>query len=317
MKTVIVLGSGNSGAGGVRDYLMSRDDFQSPFIDQEFRIINDPDGINDLYVNLYKNFSINTAANAVNNFILFISNCYHSRLNKKKKIYNKKIISLTKSYLNQIIKVKYNGAPRFFLDKLDNFKKLNFYFSRFILKKKAKKIKLIQMIIPVSEKKFLKYTEKYILEIFKLSKGFNPKKNIVLEQAGNFWSPITSTLFFGKKKKVIIVFRDPKAIFSSMRNRNSLSYPGNDIKIFVRWYKAIMSKVDKKQHEKIIKVKYENFFENFKTESRKLCRLLGIKNKTNHKFNLKSTQKNLYKYKNFMTKKEINYINENLSKYIK
>ena len=139
----------------------------------------------------------------------------------------------------------------------------------------------------------------------------------MLEQAGNFWSPITSTLFFGKKKKVIIVFRDPKAIFSSMRNRNSLSYPGNDIKIFVRWYKAIMSKVDKKQHEKIIKIKYENFFENFKTESRELCRLLGIKNKTNHKFNLKSTQKNLYKYKNFMTKKEINYINENLSKYIK
>ena len=41
-----------------------------------------------------------------------------------------------------------------------------------------------------------------------------------------------------------------------MRNRNSLSYPGNDIKIFVRWYKAIMSKVDKKQHEKIIKVKW-------------------------------------------------------------
>ena len=140
MKTVIVLGSGNSGAGGVRDYLMSRDDFQSPFIDQEFRIINDPDGINDLYVNLYKNFSINNAANAVNNFILFIGNCYHSRLNKKKKIYNKKIISLTKSYLNQIIKVKYNGAPRFFLDKLNNFKKLNFYFSRFILKKNAEKM---------------------------------------------------------------------------------------------------------------------------------------------------------------------------------
>ena len=44
MKTVIVLGSGNSGAGAIKDYLMSRDDFQSPFIDQEFRIINDPDG---------------------------------------------------------------------------------------------------------------------------------------------------------------------------------------------------------------------------------------------------------------------------------
>ena len=69
----------------LRTILMSREDFQSPFGNQEFRIINDPDGINDLYFNLYKNFSINNAANAIYNFILFINNCYHSRLNKKKK----------------------------------------------------------------------------------------------------------------------------------------------------------------------------------------------------------------------------------------
>ena len=54
MKSVIVLGSGNSGAGAIKDYLMSRDDFQSPLGDQEFRIINDPDGINDLYINFTK-----------------------------------------------------------------------------------------------------------------------------------------------------------------------------------------------------------------------------------------------------------------------
>ena len=44
---------------------------------QEFRIINDPEGINDLYFNLYKNFSINNA-NANHNFFLFINNCYNS-----------------------------------------------------------------------------------------------------------------------------------------------------------------------------------------------------------------------------------------------
>ena len=54
MKSVIVLGSGNSGAGAIKDYLMSRDDFQSPLGDQEFRIITDPDGINDLYINFIK-----------------------------------------------------------------------------------------------------------------------------------------------------------------------------------------------------------------------------------------------------------------------
>ena len=316
MKTVIVLGSGNSGAGAIKDFLMSRNDFQSPFGNQEFRIINDPDGINDLYFNLYKNFSINNAANAVYNFFSFINNCYTSRLNKKTKIYNKNILLLTKKYIKKIIKVEYNGAPRFYLDKIDNIKRINFYFSRFVLKKNAKNIKLLKMIIPINEKKFLKYTEKYVLELLKLDKNFNKKKNIVLEQGGNFWRPISSTIFYGNKRKVIVVSRDPRAIFSSMKRRNSLSYPGNDIKIFVKWYKNIMANVDKKQHGEVIKIKFEKFFENFNNESRKLCRLLKIKNNIGHSFNLDNTLKNLYKYKKYLSSKEIDYINKNLSEYI-
>ena len=60
----------------------------------------------------------------------------------------------------------------------------------------------------------------------------------------------------------------------------------------------------------------KNFFKNFKTESKKLCKLLGIKNNINNKFNLEKTLKNLYKYKKYLSKEEINYINTNLSKYI-
>ncbi len=317
MKTIIVLGSGNSGAGAIRDYLMTRQDFQSPFGKQEFRIINDPDGLNDLYFNLYENFSINNAANAVYNFFLFINNSYNSRLNKKKKIYNKNIISLTKNYISKIIKVEYNGAPRFYLDKINNIKKVNFYFSRFVLKKNAKNIKLLKMIVPVSKKQFLKYTQNYIFNIFKKTKNFNLKKNIVIEQGGNFWKPVSSTIFYGNDRKIILVSRDPKAIYSSMKNRNSLSYPGNDIKIFVKWYKNIMLKKDKKQHSKVIKVEFEKFFGNFKIESKKLCRLLKIKNDINHKFVLENTVKNLYKYKKSLSRKEIGYINKHLSEYIK
>tara|TARA_B100000963_G_C22603183_1_gene661250 strand:+ start:41 stop:994 length:954 start_codon:yes stop_codon:yes gene_type:complete len=317
MKTIIVLGSGNSGAGAIRDYLMARQDFQSPFGKQEFRIINDPDGLNDLYFNLYENFSINNAANAVYNFFLFINNSYNSRLNKRKKIYNKNIISLTKNYISKIIKVEYNGAPRFYLDKINNIKKVNFYFSRFVLKKNAKNIKLLKMIVPVSKKQFLKYTQNYIFNIFKQTKNFNLKKNIVIEQGGNFWKPVSSTIFYGNDRKIILVSRDPKAIYSSMKNRNSLSYPGNDIKIFVKWYKNIMLKKDKKQHSKVIKVEFEKFFENFKIESKKLCRLLKIKNDINHKFVLENTVKNLYKYKKSLSRKEISYINKHLSEYIK
>ena len=84
MKTIIVLGSGNSGASAIRTCLCQEKTSKSVGI--KFRIVNDPDGINDLYFNLYKNFSINNAANAVNNFFLFINNSYNSRLNKKKNL---------------------------------------------------------------------------------------------------------------------------------------------------------------------------------------------------------------------------------------
>ena len=43
---------GNSGAGLIHDYLLGRDDFKSPFFGQEFRLISDPYGIENLYNNL-------------------------------------------------------------------------------------------------------------------------------------------------------------------------------------------------------------------------------------------------------------------------
>ena len=74
MKTFIILGSGNSGAGALHDYFLSREDFFSPFNGAEFRLVNDPDGLNELYDSLYKNFNINNASNKLNNFTIFARN---------------------------------------------------------------------------------------------------------------------------------------------------------------------------------------------------------------------------------------------------
>ena len=83
MKTIIVMGSGNSGAGAIHDYLLSRKDFQSPFKGKEFRIVLDPDGLDELYQSLYLNFSINGSANKIENFRKFIINTLNSNYNKK------------------------------------------------------------------------------------------------------------------------------------------------------------------------------------------------------------------------------------------
>ena len=198
MKTVIVLGSGNSGAGAIHDYLLSRDDFQSPSSGKELRVVNDPDGIDELYNSLYKNFSLNGSANAFKCFKEFIVNSYKSNYNKKNKLFSKDIIKLSDIFLEQISKIKYNGSPQFYFDKISKSKKINFYFNRFFLKKNAKDIPLINMILPCSEELFLKYAEEFILNIYQLNPNFDKKKNIVIEQGGNFLNPISSTKYYGE-----------------------------------------------------------------------------------------------------------------------
>ena len=311
MKIVIVLGSGNSGAGAIHDYLQSRKDFQAPFNGKEFRIVNDPNGLDQLYNSLYNNFSINGSANSIDEFRRFIINTHNSNYNKNE-IFKKNLIKSSNKFLKQISKVVYNGSPRFYLDKLSLIKKINFYLKRLVFMKNAKEIQMLQMTLPCNEKTFLKCAEKYLFSIFKSYKNFDKKKNIVIEQGGNFINPLNSTKYYGKNRKIILVNRDPKAIFWSMKRRNSLSYPGNDIKKFVIWYKEILKKVVNVKSKNIIKIKFESFFENFNVEKIKLSQNLGISTRCKDNFDINHTLKNLYKFKDNLSKEEIKYLDDNL-----
>ena len=57
------------------------------------------------------------------------------------------------------------------------------------MKKDAKNIELLKMIIPVSQERFIEESRKYLYEIFRLSDKFE-EKNIVIEQGGNSFNPI-------------------------------------------------------------------------------------------------------------------------------
>ena len=155
MKTIIVMGSGNSGAGAIHDYLLSRKDFQSPFKGKEFRIVLDPDGLDELYQSLYLNFSINGSANKIENFRKFIINTLNSNYNKKNKIYKNNLKEISDNFLSNICQVSYNGSPQFYFDKISLIKKIKFYINRFILKKNSREIELLKMTVPCEENLFL------------------------------------------------------------------------------------------------------------------------------------------------------------------
>ena len=77
-----------------------------------------------------------------------------------------------------------------------------------------------------------------------------------------------------------------------------------------------MNKINTDEFNKVIKIKFEDFFENFEKASNELCSNLEIQTDVKLNFDLNHTLKNLYKYKKNLSKYEIDYIDENLREFI-
>ena len=97
------------------------------------------------------------------------------------------------------------------------------------------------MKISVDEKRFFLESKKYLIKVFNSNVKITSKKNIILDQATNYWKPEVALKYFNNQK-IIIVTRDPRSIYYSMKYRGSYAYPGYDIKKFVKWYQQIIRK---------------------------------------------------------------------------
>ena len=320
---VIIASPGLSGAGLIFDYLLDRKDFVSPFKEypdkdqqSEFRFVIDPGGLNSLYEGFYKNFSTNNCAyvfDEFNKYLKKISQLTIIENNKKKKLYNSYFFSEIKKFKKKIIKLSYYGLPQFYRLGLSKKDRIMWRISnRF---KSAQESKFLQMILPVDEKIFINESKKLINKIL-YSNVKNKKKNMVIDQGANFWKPELSTIFYSNKK-IILITRDPRSIFASMKSRKSLSYPGHNINIFIDWYQSIISRIRSfKNAKNILLIKYENFIINHDSESKKLLKFLKIKKIEKNTFNIDDSRKNIYKADKVLTKKEKHLIETKLKKYL-
>lgn len=321
MKIVIVTSAGLSGAGAISDYLLSRSDFTSPFKnkldykqDYELRMVADPFGIDHLYQNFYENFSINNAAYSLFQFTNYINNLKKIKdVLSKKPIYNKFFFDQVDLYKKKIVKLSYYGLPQHYSISMSPYQKLTWRISNYNQSKFAQETNFYKMVIPVNKKKFMSVTNKFLLKVIS-QHDLTKKKNIVVDQGGNFWNPISSTKYF-INSKVIQVIRDPKAIFSSMKTRKSLSYPGNDINLFIKWFKEIQEKRNYHEEKKTLQIKFEDFVLKHEIIKKKINNFLKIKNEITD-FDLENSKKNIFKYKKNLTTKEIKKINLKLKKFI-
>ena len=320
MNHIIIVGSGYSGSSAIRDYLISRKDCIAPFYNQEFRFINDPDGIDSLYLNLYKNFSLNNAAESLNRFRIFAQNTSKIKFNDGKKLsflYSQHFMKVIEKYLEKIIKVQYSANPQFKVITESKYQSF--------LKKLYKKIfkedlnNQFKMGIGCGEKDFLNFTKKLIRDLILLNIKKKKEKilpNIILDQAVNFFQPETAFRYYDNLK-IIIVTRDPRSIYYSMKSRNSKKYPWKNIETFTEWYKIIMNLKQKpKKNINILNIKFENFAKNFSKETIRINKFLNIKNLKNYSFDDEATNYNAFKAKKLLTTNEKKYIEKKLKKYL-
>lgn len=320
-KKVVVLGSGNSGSGAVLDYLALRPDFYSP-VNQEFRLIQDPGGIMELHAALVFGFHVNRASSAIHNFIDLCNRC--GRLKNKYQMglsYNQKLTNYefnVNKFVSAITTVEYNGMPFCEISKLSRW---DTFFYR-IRQEKAKKkgTKYVSGItrLPVDEETFLRETEKFLDAIFDC-KHLDPmnKLSIVIDQGGSYWSPDSSTKYYGDNRKAIVVSRDPRGVFSSFQTKGQ-AYPGYSVEIFCEWYKKMMTHVnyDEWDSEKVMHIQFEEFVNNFEEEKIKLDNFLEVPSDIMSSIKIDKSSFNSKKFQDRLSEREMDVICKELKEFL-
>ena len=325
-KSILVNGTFRSGSGAIKDYLSSRIDISSPFGDNEFRIVSDPMGLNSLHSFCYSNPGILNPSYGIEQFKNYVNKLQKYKVyiseGRRGELYNINLINLTNKFIKDITKINYYATP--------HYSRVNFSIKNKIkyslglkLNKKNQEMKITNIIIPKNEKQFIKYSKNYIKDIIKYAsfKKTN-SKTIVLDNAVDAINPIVSSKYF-VNPKIIIVTRDPRDVFSSMKISKAAAAPNYDVKLFVGWYKNYFCSSRFKNilgNRKVLNVKFEKFINNFSYENKRLCKFLGIKEsfklRKNSIFNLDKSRKNIGKSKKNLTRYEINFIEKNLKNHL-
>jgi len=307
---IIVLGTTYSGSGAVYDYLAGRGDLYDPLLGTEYQLPQMPNGLMALEAVAGNAFHPSTT-----DFVISQFKEVSKKLSQPRKIwqYGKNYSSMLpffeiaiNQFLEEISAAKFPMnlhwhrlmQPKtpliYFFYKLKNY--LNF------------NNQTPQTRIIVSQEKFVVAAQKLHNELFKKN---SINKPVLLNQAGSGWNPVESTKFF-KNRKVILVTRDPRDQFSSLKNRKKAT----NVEGFINWYKELQKRIKKFENSIILKLKFEDFVNNNKKIVDNICRHISLDSKKLSNYDPNISKKNIGNFKKNLNQKEINTIENELSEYL-
>ncbi len=320
-KTINIVGTGYSGSSAIYEFLQKTKLFHDPFNNNQLSITYDPGGLIELE-NLIKNqFTTNKARLAYINFNKLIDYyCLEGgrlKLGKDLIKCNKDLRKILTNYLRSITNLEFKGESTFINFKKNNFDKIKLKtISRYYNFFKKKRKNQDRLFIFCDIETFYNKTKNLIFEL--VEKNNFPKKDIILDQAGTIFNPISSIKFY-KNPLSICVLRDPRDIYSEIKNITN-KFPAYDLKVFVNWYKQIINKIniEEKKDKRVLFTNFEDFVINKDQTINKIFDMLGKDTPDLKKigFDFSKSKKNILIYKNLLKNYEIDYIENNLKNYL-
>lgn len=308
-KFVIVLGTTYSGSGAVYDYLSGHQDCHDPLRGSEYLLPQLPYGLMSLRAATGQAFHHATADHAFRKFLMIAE--ILARPNGRF-LFGKNFEILLPGFMGEIrrfideitisrfpFRIAWWNIDKGLIEKL-----IDLCLERFLRIERS----VQSSYLPVEESVFTEHAQKMHERLFSIP-STSEHQFILLNQAGSGLNPISSTVFF-RRRKVILVTRDPRDQFAEMKRYKKAYNVGE----FVKWYQAIADRISV-NHPDLYVVSFEDFVLNHAVRATAICDFAGISDGFSSAYSAELSKKNISKFRSVISVKESVEIEKHLAKY--
>ncbi|EKW98854.1 hypothetical protein [Ligilactobacillus saerimneri] len=321
-----------TGSSAITDFVSEFDDVFS-FTNEEFRFIQDPDGISDLEFNLVECFNRHNSGHALKRYKRLVDFYSGNILGRKYSLFfGEKWQKYSYEYIDKLTDFTFPGWWQYDLYDRGQW----FYFRKRILNKILHKtiwknkpeLTLNTMKNEItyashpSEEKFLMATRKYIESLFSsvIPDGYH---TMMVDQLLPPMNLQRYLRYFNDNMQVVVVDRDPRDVFVLDKYVWKDGVIPNDVETFCKWYRYTRShrKTENMDTEQVKFIRFEDLVYRYDETTDLLIEWLNL-DKAKHTqkrkiFNPDISRKNTKVWQKFPeAEKEVAYISERLTEYL-
>ena len=321
-----------TGSSAVTDFVSEFDNVFD-FTNEEFRFIQDPDGISDLEFNLVECFNRHNSGHSLKRFKRLVDFYCGTVFGKKYTgFFGDNWIKLSYRYIDELTDFKYPGWWDY--DLYD--RGLIYYYAKKTPNKVLKKTiwknepekvlnsmkKEVTYCSHPTEEKFLQATRRYIFDLF--ASVTPPDKEIIM--VDQLLPPMNIERYlryFNNNIQVVVVDRDPRDIFVLDKYVWKDGILPDEPDIFCKWFEYTRShrKSENLYTNQIHFIRFEDLVYNYKATANELADWLGLEKEKHVQakqvFRPEVSIKNTQVWKQYPESEEaVKYIEEHLDEYL-